>query len=247
MIKIVDQILYQDDLLVAVNKPPGLLTIRDGFDPQNTYLASELEKNLGKLLIVHRLDRDTSGVILFARTADSHRALNQQFQERQVTKVYHLLAFGSSTWESIEVDLPLRTNVGHRRRTVIDSERGKPARTCFNIKQRLTSKFFLIEATPLTGYTHQIRAHICASGYWILNDALYTPEVITETRSKPKRMLLRELKDEIKEIPINRLALHASRIVFTHPSSGQPIGFEAPYPDDFRLAVQALGHLKPTT
>src|SRR5512133_3946911 len=89
-----DLILYQDETLLAVNKPAGLRTIPDGYNPTLPYLAALLEPAFGRVWVVHRLDKDTSGAILFARTAESHRALNQQFEQRKVKKEYHAIAVG---------------------------------------------------------------------------------------------------------------------------------------------------------
>jgi 23S rRNA-/tRNA-specific pseudouridylate synthase len=121
-------ILWQDNVLVVLNKPAGLLTLPDGYHPDLPHLRSVLEPHLGRLWIVHRLDRETSGVILLARSAAAHRALNNQFEQQRIEKRYHAIVRGAPQWEQHTVDLPLRANVGRRKRTAVDNLQGKPAK-----------------------------------------------------------------------------------------------------------------------
>src|SRR5512136_1995664 len=116
-------ILYIDDVLLVINKPAGLPSLPDGYDPAAPHVRSLLEPYFGRIWIVHRLDRGTSGVLLLARSAEAHRALNTQFDQRQVRKTYHALIVGSPDWEVKTVDLPLRADVGHKHRTAVDPAR----------------------------------------------------------------------------------------------------------------------------
>ncbi|GAB4533999.1 MAG: RluA family pseudouridine synthase [Anaerolineales bacterium] len=206
-------ILYADEALLVVNKPTGLLTIPDaGGAP---CLHALLEHAWGRLWVVHRLDRETSGVLLLARTAKAHRALNAQFQTRRTRKVYHALAWGNPPWETVRLDAPLRVNVGSRHRTVVDARRGKPALTVVSVLHRLET-CTLLEAQPHTGRRHQIRAHLYAAGFPLVGDSLYG-------HGDPPQ----------SAAPLSRLGLHAHTLEVQHPLSGQSVTFTAPWPEDF--------------
>ena len=219
-------IVWQDESLVVVNKPSGLLSLPDGYNPSLLHLRAVLEPHLGRLWIVHRLDRDTSGIILLARSAAAHQALNRQFEEHQVEKTYRAIVCGAPDWDTLTVDLPLRANVGRRKRTAVDPERGKPAHTVLKLLERsgpdAEVDFSLVEARPKTGRTHQIRAHLAAIGHPIAGDPLYGPNT-------PAAQAL-----------IKRTALHAWRVHVSHPLTGEALKWEAPYPDDFLDALQVL-------
>jgi len=215
-------ILYVDDVLLVINKPAGLPSLPDGYDPAAPHVRSLLEPHFGRVWIVHRLDRDTSGVLLLARSAGAHRLLNMQFDQRQVKKVYHALVNGSPDWDEKMVDLPLRVNVGHKHRTAVDPARGKPAVTHLRVMERFAG-YALVEAAPETGRTHQIRAHLVAAGYPLLADELYGSQ--TESQAAP---------------PMPRLALHARALTFMHPVQGILLRVESPYPEDFTQALERL-------
>jgi len=216
-------VIFQDETIVVANKPAGLLTIQDGYQPDLPNLKIILEGYFGHLWTIHRLDRETSGLIIFARTATAHRNLNLQFQNRTVCKIYNALATGVPTWERIIVDLPLRVNGDRKHRTVIDDLKGKPASTEYGILRAFNGAV-LVEAIPKTGYTHQIRAHLTAIGHPILGDLLYN----------------RDLVEPHPNIEINRVALHALSIKFRHPLTECNIIFHAPYPVDFCIWLDML-------
>jgi RluA family pseudouridine synthase len=236
-----DLILWLDDALVAVNKPAGLPTTAGGYHPEPN-LLSRLEPEVGALWVVHRLDRHTSGIVVLARTAEAHRALNTQFQERRVLKVYHALAQGGVPWTEKSLDLPLRPDGDRRHRTVVAQaasgpRSGKPSVTLVRVLQRFAG-YTLVEAVPKTGRTHQIRAHLSAVGLPIVGDVLYGGEPALflsaikpgyRPSAGPERPLL------------DRVALHALLLALEHPVSHEPLRLEAPYPKDFAAALRQLG------
>lgn len=228
-------VLFEDENLLAINKPAGVLTIQDGYDAEKPYLSRMLSEHYGRLWVVHRLDRDTSGVLLFARNPQTHRALSLQFEHRQVRKIYHLITFGNLPQEEVEVNLPLKVNADRRHRTLVDDLWGKPASTIFRILQPLDRGFLLLEAQPISGYTHQIRAHLSTLGLQILGDELYKPHPLPPNRP------IYPLPPDSPATP--RIALHAFALSFHHPwLPEKEITLMAPYPSDF---VSLLESLKP--
>ena len=230
-----DVVLWSDMAIVVANKPAGLLVIRGGFASE-PYLAHVLEASFGRLWVVHRLDRETSGVVVFARCAAAHRDLNTQFQERDVAKLYHALVVGVPPWDQLEVDLALRRDGDRRHRTVVDAQ-GKPSLTQFRILEQLGG-YALLEAVPRTGRTHQIRAHLFAIGYPIVGDGLYGGGAEQSSATFPGEG---EGKEGTGPPLIARCALHALSITFAHPSTGERLAFSAPYPDDLARALTRLG------
>lgn len=148
-----------DESLVVVDKPAGLLALPDGYDPAKPHLRAVLEPALGRLWIVHRLDKDTSGLIVLARDAEAHRDLNTQFERGEVEKTYLAIVEGVPAWETIELTWPLRADGDRRHRTVVDPRRGKAAVTICTRLQVGRGRA-LLEIKPKTGRTHQNRAHL---------------------------------------------------------------------------------------
>jgi len=202
--------LWSDDQILVVNKPAGLPTLVDGYHPEAPNLAAILRRSYDPLWVVHRLDKETSGVIVFARSAAAHRALNLQFEHRETEKIYHALVHGLPDWETRQVLLPLRPDGDRRHRTVIDPEGGKSAQTDLCVLERYPD-CALIQAIPRTGRTHQIRAHLAALGHPIVGDKLYGGKEIPPSR---------------------RIALHAFSLKISHPVSAEEMRFEAPFSFD---------------
>ena len=215
-------ILYQDESIVVVNKPSGLLTIRDGYDASLPTVKSQLENLFPRCWIVHRLDKETSGVLIVALDVTSHHFLNDQFQERNIRKKYHAIITSVPERDRFDITLPLLTNGDRRHRTIVDEVRGKPAQSLISILKRFT-EHSLVQIEPKTGYTHQIRAHLSSIGYPILADHLYSKN-----------------KDKNNPPVIERTCLHSFEICFLHPSSKIMMKITAPYPTDFKIALNEI-------
>jgi RluA family pseudouridine synthase len=213
------KIIYEDEHLLVVEKPAGLPVLPDGWEKDAPYLVKSLEEQFGKIYIVHRLDKITSGVIVFARDAETHRALNIQFESHQAEKVYHALVEGNPKWDEKIARHPLRGNVGHKHRTMVDDKNGKPSETRFRVIKRYHTSA-LIEARPMTGRTHQIRVHAYALGHPLVGDALYGAQI---TYGIPRPML------------------HAQSLSFIHPATNERVKFSAPHPADFEEAIKNIG------
>jgi RluA family pseudouridine synthase len=212
------KILYQDEHLLVLDKPAGLPVLPDGWEKEAPYLVRQLEEGFGKILIVHRLDKITSGVMVFARDAETHRALNIQFENHEAHKNYHALVEGNPKWDEKIAKHPLRANVGHKHRTMVDNKNGKPSETYFRVIKRYPGSA-LMEAKPVTGRTHQIRVHAYALGHPLVGDLLYGAQ----------------------EIPgILRPMLHAQSLSFIHPVTKERLRFTAPHPPDFEEAIKQL-------
>ncbi|MBN1886584.1 MAG: RluA family pseudouridine synthase [Thermoflexales bacterium] len=232
-------ILCSDEAVLVVDKPAGLPTLPDGYDPKAPCLSERLQVDWGRVWMVHRLDRETSGVLVLARTAEAHRALNDQFAARRVTKLYHALVVGSPNWTERTVDLALQPDGDRRHRTVPRPEGGKPAVTHVRVLERL-GRYCIVEARPETGRTHQVRVHLASVGLSVAVDGLY---------GDGQAIFLSEIKPgyragQAPERPLlARVGLHAWALGFTHPLTGQGMRFEAPYPNDLGAAVHQLRKL----
>ena len=210
------KILHKDEHMLVIDKPAGLPVLPDGWDTGAPYLLHLLEAEHGKLWVVHRLDKTTSGVIVFARDPETHRSLNLQFETHETEKRYHALVEGNPKWSETTAIHPLRVNVGHKHRTAVNDKHGKPSETAFKVMKRYQTSA-LIEAQPKTGRTHQIRVHAYALGHPLLGDTLYGAKDVSV---------------------ISRPALHAHSL--TVSLNGEPMTFHAPYPEDFRMALERL-------
>ncbi len=207
-------ILHADEWLLAVDKPSGLLSV-PGIGPEKAdCLVARLQQDFAGARIVHRLDRDTSGVIVLARDAETHRALSMAFEARAVEKEYEALVEGHLAADSGTVDLPLRKEALGSARQIVHMTEGKPSRTDFAVVERGQDGDGLawtrVRLTPFTGRSHQLRVHMLALGHPILGDELYAEGAARAARP--------------------RLSLHARRLAFTHPRTGARVEFTAETP-----------------
>ncbi len=199
-------IVYQDDDLLIVNKPSGLLTV-PGKDPKHAdCLIARINRVFPTAKIVHRLDMATSGIICLAMHKEAHRNLSIQFQDRKTAKRYIARVFGKLEQETGSVDLPLICDWPNRPKQMVDHDNGKPSLTHFKVleyEQNATR----VELTPITGRSHQLRVHMLSLGHPILGDKLYAhPEAFGMAP---------------------RLQLHAEMLTLAHPASGETLIFEA--------------------
>jgi 23S rRNA pseudouridine1911/1915/1917 synthase len=227
-------IVYEDKQLIVINKPAGIIMhpLKNSWltNPQASLWEKEpsvagvfyrlrpeiVKAGVSRLGLVHRLDRQTSGILLLAKTKDAQKSLLRQFKERSVEKRYQAIARGKPLKENIRVVAP----IGHAgmSRNFVATPFGKPAETEFKIL-KTAPHAALVEARPKTGRTHQIRAHLAFAGFPVAGDFLF---------------------DKENRAPIPpRLMLHAFQISFLHPQTGKNMIFKAPLPEDFNCFWRA--------
>jgi 23S rRNA pseudouridine1911/1915/1917 synthase len=231
-------IIFEDDDIIVLNKPAHYLTIPDRFVAERANLTTFLKDRLEDVFVVHRLDKETSGVILFAKNAAAHRNLSMQFEARTVDKIYLALVEGSVHKEEGEINQPIANNMRDKGRMIIAS-RGKPSLTLYQVIERFKN-YTLVEANIKTGRTHQVRVHFEVIGYPLAVDSLYGRKdafLLSEVKMKKYR----SGKGVIEEKPLmSRTTLHAAKVTFNHPSTNESITFEAELPKDFRAVLNQL-------
>lgn len=230
-------ILFEDAKLVVINKPPNLLSIPDRHDPAIPHALGVLRERYGDLFVVHRLDRETSGVMVFARSAAVHRMLNRLFEQRKVTKTYLALVEGIPSPRTGSIDRPIAPNPLRPGTVRIDVRFGKPAATAYRTVETFTA-YSMIEARPETGRTHQIRIHFASIGHPLAADDVYgNSSALYLSRIKPG---YRSKADREERPLMNRVALHACSLEWTDASSNERQCFTAPLPKDFRALLHQL-------
>lgn len=236
-------VLFEDDDIVVVNKSSGLLVAADRWDPEAPRLdVLVTEKICGpeeRIYAIHRIDKDTSGLVIYAKTEDAHRTLSMAFQNREVDKTYHALVHGRPAWENFQADTPLRADGDAKHRTVRDKHKGKDSCTNFTLMGTI-GPYAWLEAKPTTGRTHQIRVHLQLAGISIVCDPLYgdgEPLFLSKVKRKWRG-------DEYAERPLlDRLGLHAFKIGIAHPRTGEKMEFTAPYPKDLDVTRKQLAKI----
>lgn len=229
--------IYEDEDFAVINKSAGVLTIPDRCDIFLPNLQQLLELKYGKIFVVHRLDKETSGVIIFAKNELAHKNLTQQFFNREVKKLYLAIVYGVIPLDEGKIDLPIGENQNEPQKVKIDFVNGKPSITEYKVLERFKN-YTLLEARPITGRRHQIRTHLATIGYPLVADKLY---------SNKDNLFLSDLKMDYKfkkgekEKPIiERTALHSYKIEFYHFRKKEKVVFEAELPKDFNILLKYL-------
>jgi len=222
-------VLHADEHLVAIDKPPGRLVIPGRAAPEQT-VREEAEARFGRLWVVHRLDRGTSGVLLFARSAPAHRALNLAFEGHRVTKRYLALVRGTPPPSAIVTAAIAPARRGRMRAAAPGDARGKEAATEVRLLEAFPARpplpaLALVEAQPRTGRTHQIRVHLAFAG---------TPLAVDPDYGEPG-----PLRDGRGTVLLDRTPLHAASLALRHPATGEPLRLEAGMPEDMVRVIAA--------
>lgn len=230
-------VLYEDEDIIIVNKPAGVLVIPDRFNTAIPSLGRLLEAKLGsRIWIVHRLDRDTSGVICFAKNEEAHRYLSNLFQERDIEKYYVGLVNGRMLQPEGRIEAAIVEHPAIKGKMMV-AKKGKPSITDYKVLEQWPL-YSLLQFQIHTGRTHQIRVHIQSIGHSIVCDELYgdgKPFLLSNIKRKYKL----SANDEVERPLLSRLALHASRLIFKK-EDGTEIIAEAPLPKDIAACVNQL-------
>ncbi len=232
-------ILYEDSSIIVIDKPSGMVVHPAYGNPSGTLMNALLYhcKDLGGINgvlrpgMVHRLDKDTSGVMVVAKEDVAYHQLIKQFKDRTVEKVYLAIAYGKFVKDEGIIDSAIGRHPSQRKRMSIRTKKGRPAITRWRIVERLDG-FTLVEIFPQTGRTHQIRVHLSSMGHPILGDPVYG------RKGRPGSIRDPVLRDCAKRM--DRQALHACRLGFNHPRTGERIQFVSPMPQDMREVLEWL-------
>ncbi|MGB6068341.1 MAG: RluA family pseudouridine synthase [Desulfomonilaceae bacterium] len=233
-------IIFEDEDLIVVDKPPGIVVHPGARRPSNTLMDVLISTRpemkgvgeQGRWGVVHRLDRDTSGVMVFAKTVAAHAALSAQFKAHSIHRVYVALVRGNPGQESGLVDVTIGRHVKERKRMSTTTGKGRRAVTRWRVKERFGG-LTLLEVYPETGRTHQIRVHLAHIGLPVAGDPVYGKMRGKGGASDPKvRKALEMLK---------RQALHAAVLGFVHPRSQKYVEFFSPLPTDMAEAIKICG------
>lgn len=245
-------ILHEDDAIVVVDKPAGMIVHPAKGHWEGT-LASALAHHFGALSgrggptrpgIVHRLDRDTSGVIVVAKNDQVHDAISAQFQSREVEKEYIAIVVGVPDRDQDVIDEPIGDHPTHREKKAIRREdaSARPAVTKYEVMERFRG-FAFVRVSPQTGRTHQIRIHLAHAGYPVLCDRLYGGRAtLSELELMPRGRISAGTAsgEQANALLLDRQALHAHRLTITHPLTADRMTFEAPLPADILKTLESL-------
>ena len=240
------EVLYEDEAHLCVNKPAGYTVLpgRGGWDAEYFQsLVAVLNAGArpgGPFLrphVIHRLDRQTSGVLLVAKSVEAGRALSRQFEDRQIGKTYRALVEGVLPRRELAIDIPIGRQEGHLVKMRPDPKHGRPASTRVGLAEPF-GHFSLLDVHPLTGRQHQIRVHLAAVGYPLAIDRLYGRRDVL--RGADLNAILGAPTAAPDEMLLDRCPLHAASIGYRHPFTGEPLRHEAPLPADLAALLDRL-------
>ena len=237
-------ILFEDQNLLVINKPAGLSVIPDHWIPSLPNLRDILQNRLEKsdsysdkkINIIHQIDSETIGLVLIALTKDMHKLMNEMFSNNQIEKTYLAIVIGHPPKDEGTINLPIHNNTSRKNMQI--NKQGKASLTKYKLLKKYRH-FSLLEVKPKTGRTHQIRVHLQAIGCALAVDPLYSHPTTEINISHLKHNFRTKQNEETRPL-IKRLTLHASKIVFIDPLSGENHTFEAPLPKDFSGLLKAL-------
>jgi 23S rRNA pseudouridine1911/1915/1917 synthase len=236
-------IAHEDEDLIVLDKPAGMV-VHPGSGISSGTLANALVHHFNQLSgraglirpgIVHRIDKDTSGLLIVAKNDFTHERLSDQFRDRKVFKLYFALVYGRSKHERGEIDSNIGRDPRHRTRmAVLRGGAGRPALTIYEVDRRLQSgsdEFTLLRVQIKTGRTHQIRVHLTSLGYPVVGDSIYGAGRDKSVSSSAIRGAIRSM---------NRQFLHATRLELTHPRTGELLKLESPLPAELEVFLSKI-------
>ncbi|MBN2089820.1 RluA family pseudouridine synthase [candidate division KSB1 bacterium] len=241
--KLEPRIVFEDDSIVVIDKPAHLLAIPDHWDKElpNVWHILQEKSPQHKIFVVHRLDAETSGLMIYAKNPEAHRLLCQNFEKHEVQKIYFALVDGNFKELAGKIELPLMEKPNSPGKMIISS-RGKTAVTNWKVLEQFRG-YSLLEVSPETGRMHQIRVHLKGIGHPLAIDSKYgESQAIFLSQLKPKYTLKTE---EIEKPLMDRLTLHAGKLTFYHPDTRKQIQFESELPKDFRSLIRNLRKFRP--
>ncbi|WP_257656677.1 RluA family pseudouridine synthase [Parapedobacter lycopersici] len=230
--KFEELILHEDDNLIVINKPPFLASL-DEREGEGLSVHRQAKQYYAEAQVCHRLDKETSGLLLIAKNPETYRAVSIEFERRRVAKTYHAVIEGTHIFEDLLVDLPI-LNMGNKNVT-IDRANGKRAETYFK-SLRYFKHYTLVECRPITGRMHQIRIHLATQRASIAGDELYKGKPVFLSQIKKRGFTMGKGREE--EPIMKRFALHARELRFA--LGEKQYHFEAPYPKDFAALLKQL-------
>ena len=232
-------IIYEDDSVIVINKPPNWSSIPDRFDESKQNIYASISSYRDQIYMVHRLDRDTSGVMVLAKTKSAHKHLSEQFEQREIEKVYHAFVEATPRENQFEVDAPIVYSHSSKSQVYI-GKTGKESFTSFKLLEQWKD-FSLLECRPKTGRMHQIRIHLQHAGHPLIIDPSYGTRSefkISEIKSRKKY----HLKKYTEERPLlKRHTLHAYSLSFVNPENNKKESYTVEYPKDLRALKNQLG------